>query len=58
MQEAYAELTCPDCEKLWEETATDVPAPKESFTCPSCGSQHRTAEFARTERDLAVLREL
>jgi predicted RNA-binding Zn-ribbon protein involved in translation (DUF1610 family) len=58
MQEAYVELLCPNCEKSWEESANDMPDPKEPFTCPDCATERRTAEFARTERDLEVLREL
>lgn len=58
MQEAFVELTCPNCEKLWEEDANDMPDPKESFVCSNCGAERRTSEFARTERDLEVLREL
>jgi predicted RNA-binding Zn-ribbon protein involved in translation (DUF1610 family) len=58
MQEAYVQLTCPSCDKHWEEDANHMPDPKESFTCPDCASEHPAAEFARTERDLEVLREL
>jgi predicted RNA-binding Zn-ribbon protein involved in translation (DUF1610 family) len=58
MQEAYVQLTCPSCDKHWEADANDMPDPKEPFVCPDCGSEHPTAEFARTERDLEVLREL
>jgi len=58
MQEAFAELSCPDCEKLWEVDANDAPAPDATFDCPDCGEARSLSEFARTGRDLEVLREL
>jgi len=58
MQEAFAELTCPDCGKLWEVDANDAPAPGATFDCPDCDSRRPLSEFARTGRDLEVLREL
>jgi predicted RNA-binding Zn-ribbon protein involved in translation (DUF1610 family) len=58
MQEAFAELSCPDCGKAWEVDANDAPDPETAFDCPDCGTQRPLSEFARTGRDLEVLREL
>lgn len=58
MNEAYVQLLCPECEKAWEESPTDLPAPEAEFSCPDCSGKRRTAEFMRTERDLEVLKEM
>jgi predicted RNA-binding Zn-ribbon protein involved in translation (DUF1610 family) len=58
MQEAYAELTCPDCDKLWEIDANTAPAPDADHRCPDCGAGYTLAEFTRTSRDLQVVRSL
>ncbi|MFQ3319438.1 MAG: DNA-directed RNA polymerase subunit RPC12/RpoP [Natronomonas sp.] len=55
--EAFVELVCPDCEKHWENSADELPAPDESLVCPDCGARHSLSEFARTNRDLEVLRD-
>lgn len=55
--EAFVELLCPNCEKHWEETPTDLPGPGRAFTCPDCGEERALSEFARTSRDLDVMRE-
>jgi tRNA(Ile2) C34 agmatinyltransferase TiaS len=56
--EAFVELTCPDCEKHWESSPSSLPSPGEGFQCPDCGGRHPLSEFARTARDLEVLRSL
>lgn len=56
MNEAYVRLLCPSCQKTWGENPNDLPPSTESFTCRSCGSEHSTAEFMRTERDLEILK--
>ncbi|WP_181684575.1 DUF7836 family putative zinc-binding protein [Halorhabdus salina] len=58
MEEAYVRLLCPDCRKDWESTPRDLPAPDETFNCPSCDEQRRLSEFMRTEHDLETVREL
>ncbi|WP_255149737.1 hypothetical protein [Halorarius halobius] len=58
MQEAFVELTCPNCDKLWEEDANYMPDPDESFVCPDCSTERSASVFARTERDLEVLQQL
>jgi uncharacterized Zn ribbon protein len=58
MNEAFVQLLCPECEKNWEATPTDLPAPDAEFTCPDCEAERRTAEFMRTDRDLEVLKDL
>lgn len=55
--EAFVELLCPDCEKYWEASPTDLPAPDATFECPDCGARHPTSEFMRNARGLEVLRE-
>ncbi|WP_255196068.1 hypothetical protein [Halorarius litoreus] len=55
MQAAFAELTCPNCAKLWEEDASYMPDPDEPFACPACTAERLTSAFARTDRDLEVL---
>jgi len=52
------QLLCPDCEKDWEKSPTDLPAPDTEFSCPDCGTERRTAEFMRTDRDLEVLKDM
>ncbi|MDY6819764.1 MAG: hypothetical protein SVG88_13980 [Halobacteriales archaeon] len=58
MKEAFVQLHCSDCEKAWESTPSELPAHSEDFTCPGCQVTRRMAEFARTERDLEVLKQL
>jgi predicted RNA-binding Zn-ribbon protein involved in translation (DUF1610 family) len=53
--EAYVQVLCPGCEKLWEESPTDLPGAQAEFTCPRCGHTRRVAEFMRTDRDLEIL---
>ncbi|SDF17098.1 DUF7836 family putative zinc-binding protein [Halorientalis regularis] len=58
MNEAFVQLLCPACEKDWEDGPTDLPAADDGFTCPDCGTERRTAEFMRTDRDLELLKEM
>jgi len=48
-------LTCPACDRAWEASPGELPAPKESFVCPDCAERRPTAEFTRTKRDLETL---
>ena len=57
MVEAFVRLLCPECEKDWEETPTDLPNLQKNFSCPDCHATRRLTEFMRTERDLEVVRE-
>ena len=58
MQEAYAELSCPDCDKLWEIDANTAPEPDADHQCPDCDAVYTLAEFTRTTRDLEVVQSL
>jgi predicted RNA-binding Zn-ribbon protein involved in translation (DUF1610 family) len=58
MEETYVRLLCPACGKAWEAAPGDLPDPSEPFSCPDCGAGRRTAEFARTDRDLETLKRL
>jgi hypothetical protein len=58
MEEAFVRLHCPDCNKGWESTPSDLPSHKEEFDCPGCTESRRLAEFMRTEHDLETLKEL
>jgi DNA-directed RNA polymerase subunit RPC12/RpoP len=55
--EAFVELVCPECSKHWEASLSELPGPKASFDCPDCGSRRPLSEFARTSRDLEVIRD-
>ena len=55
--EAFVELVCPACEKYWEESPSELPAPNESFDCPDCGERRPLSEFARSDRDVELIRE-
>jgi len=57
MNEAFVQLSCPECLKDWEEKPMDLPAPDAEFTCPDCGDERRLAEFMRTDRDLELLKD-
>jgi len=57
MQEAWIQLQCSDCATEWEANPSDLPAPETSITCDDCGESGRIAEFAKTKRDLEVLKE-
>jgi predicted RNA-binding Zn-ribbon protein involved in translation (DUF1610 family) len=57
MDEAFVQLVCPECTKNWEAKPMDLPAADTDFTCPDCGTERSLAEFMRTDRDLAVLKE-
>jgi len=57
MNETYVRLVCPECDKDWEASPDDLPTPDEEFACPDCGTERRTAEFTRTERDLETLKQ-
>lgn len=58
MPGAYVQLLCPNCEKDWEENASDLPALDDTFYCPDCHTGHPLAEFARTQRDVETLEQL
>ena len=58
MVEAYVRLLCPECNKDWESSPGDLPAPDAMFHCPGCHATYRTAEFMRTDRDLQTLKQL
>lgn len=57
MVEAFVRLLCAECGKDWEANPSDLPDPKQNFTCPACGSTRRLAEFLRTERDLEAVKQ-
>lgn len=57
-REAFVQLLCPECNKSWERTPSDLPDHDEQFSCPDCDATRRTAEFARTDRDLETLKRL
>ena len=58
MQVAYAELSCPDCDKLWEIDANTAPESDADHQCPDCDAVYTLAEFTRTSRDLEVVQSL
>lgn len=55
MSEAWIQLLCPECERMWESSPGDLPAPGERFACERCGATRSVSEFARTQRDLDIL---
>jgi len=57
MQEAWLQLRCPDCDKHWEATPTDLPSPDTPFICDDCSEERSLSEFMKTTRDLELLRE-
>ncbi|MDL5362360.1 hypothetical protein [Halalkalicoccus sp. NIPERK01] len=57
MNETFVRLLCPECRKTWERKPGDLPAHTEAFACDGCGTERRTAEFTRTDRDLDVLKQ-
>lgn len=58
MQEAWITVQCPHCEETWEAEVDELPAPDDQFQCDNCDDYGRTSEFAKTPRDLEVLRDL
>lgn len=58
MREAYVRLLCPACQKDWESTPSELPAPDRTFHCPNCRNDRPLAEFMRTEHDLQTLKSL
>lgn len=58
MEEAFVQLLCPECNKAWESTPSQLPQPAKTFHCPNCHASRRIAEFMRTERDLETLKRL
>lgn len=58
MEETYVRLLCPACGKHWETAPSGLPEPVVTFRCPGCHASRRLSEFARTEHDLRVMREL
>lgn len=57
MNETFVRLLCPECGKSWERKPKQLPAHTDQFVCDSCEAERRTAEFARTDRDLNVLKQ-
>jgi predicted RNA-binding Zn-ribbon protein involved in translation (DUF1610 family) len=57
MEETYVRLVCPECEKRWQDSPGELPAPETRFACPGCGTGRRLSEFARTEHDLRTMQE-
>lgn len=55
--ESFVELVCPSCEKYWEASPSELPEPDDPFDCPDCGERRPLAEFARTSRDLEIVRD-
>lgn len=58
MVRAYVQLACPSCSERWEADPAELPSPKAEFECPHCGATRHLAEFARTQRDLEIMKEL
>jgi len=56
MQEAWIQLQCPACETYWERAVADLPETDASFDCKDCGESRPLSEFAKTARDLEILR--
>ncbi|ELZ34453.1 hypothetical protein C474_02066 [Halogeometricum pallidum JCM 14848] len=57
MVEAFVRLLCPECGKDWETNPSELPGTKKNYTCSSCGTTRRLAEFMRTERDLQTVKQ-
>jgi DNA-directed RNA polymerase subunit RPC12/RpoP len=55
--ETFVELGCAACEKHRERSPTELPAPNDSFDCPDCGERRPLSGFARTDRDVQIVRE-
>ncbi|WP_435333408.1 hypothetical protein [Haloarchaeobius sp. TZWWS8] len=55
--EAFVDLSCPDCDYMWEAKPHKLPDPKEEFQCEDCASQRRLSEFMQTQRDLELVKE-
>jgi len=58
MEEAYVRLVCPECQKDWQSTPSELPTHDTTYHCPNCHASRRLAEFTRTDRDLQTLKEL
>ncbi|AUV82008.1 hypothetical protein C2R22_10400 [Salinigranum rubrum] len=58
MVEAFVRLLCPECKKDWETKPSELPGPRNNFSCPGCHATRRLAEFMRTEHDLKTLKQL
>lgn len=58
MKEAQVRLVCPECRKDWSTTPRELPAHNAMFHCPNCHATRYLAEFTRTDRDLATLKQL
>jgi ssDNA-binding Zn-finger/Zn-ribbon topoisomerase 1 len=56
MDEAYVRLLCPECDKNWDSTPSDLPEHTQVYDCPTCDASRRLAEFMRTDRDLQTLK--
>lgn len=57
MDQTFVRLSCPECRKTWERPPGELPAHGAEFECDACAAAGRTAEFTRTEHDLAVLKQ-
>lgn len=57
MVEAWIELRCPACDRIWEASPTQLPAPQTAFECDHCGERRRTSLFMKDQRDLEILKQ-
>ena len=57
MDAATVQLLCPECAKDWDAHPDDLTGAREVFHCPNCHASRHTAEFARTDRDLKLLKQ-
>ena len=57
MEEAYVRLLCPECNKAWQTSPSNLPESHRVFHCPNCHASRRVSEFTRTEHDLRTLKQ-
>jgi ssDNA-binding Zn-finger/Zn-ribbon topoisomerase 1 len=57
MVRTFVRLLCPECRKDWQASPDDLPGHRKNFSCPACHATRRLAEFARTEHDLATVKQ-
>jgi len=55
--EAFVQLVCPECNKDWEHTPSELPEHTANFSCPDCHATRRLSEFMRTDRDLETIKQ-
>jgi len=58
MDEAYVRLLCPECGKHWEQSPSELPAVDSTVHCAGCHASRRLSEYARTEHDLRMIKQL